>query len=135
MLQQEKTEHLDPLVTRPDSVHTVRCPSCYCFHHHHTTTAAAAIPKSQIRKVRDRVTQLEQIGVPEDALDGHAYHTYTLTSPDNSVQFVFKHNVQGRSMYAEGTVDAVLFLAKQRREGAKQCVYTMADVVGGGYLR
>jgi hypothetical protein len=84
--------------------------------------------QNQIRKVRDRVTQLESMGVPEDALDGHAFHTYTLTSPDDSVQFVFKHNVQGRSMYAQGTVDAVLFLAQKMREGAEQKVYSMADV-------
>jgi 4-hydroxy-tetrahydrodipicolinate reductase len=90
--------------------------------------------QSQIRKVRDRVTQLEQVGVPEDALDGHAYHTYTLTSPDGSVNFVFKHNVQGRSIYAQGTVDAVLFLAQKKREGAAQKVFTMADVVASGQL-
>lgn len=84
--------------------------------------------QNQIRKVRDRVTQLESMGVPEDALDGHAFHTYTLTSPDDSVQFVFKHNVQGRSMYAQGTVDAVLFLAQKMRDGAEQKVYSMADV-------
>lgn len=90
--------------------------------------------QNQIRKVRDRVTQLEVMGVPEDALDGHAYHTYTLTSPDDSVQFVFKHNVQGRSMYAEGTVDAVLFLAQKRREGAAQKVYSMADVAAADFI-
>lgn len=81
------------------------------------------------------MSQLEQMGVPEDALDGHAFHTYTLTSPDESVQFVFKHNVQGRSMYAEGTVDAVLFLAQKMREGAAQKVYSMSDVVAAGRLR
>jgi len=91
--------------------------------------------QNQIRKVRDRVTQLEQMGVPEEALDGHAFHTYTLTSPDDTVEFVFKHNVQGRSMYAEGTVDAVLFLAQKMREGAAQKVYSMADVVASGRLR
>jgi 4-hydroxy-tetrahydrodipicolinate reductase len=42
-------------------------------------------------------------GVPENALKGHAFHTYTLTSPDKSVQFELKHNVAGRTVYAEGT--------------------------------
>lgn len=32
---------------------------------------------------------------------------------ENSVTFEFQHNVCGRSIYAEGTVDAVLFLAKK----------------------
>ena len=32
------------------------------------------------------MTQLEGLGVPEDHLDGHAFHTYRLTSPDGTVQ-------------------------------------------------
>lgn len=91
--------------------------------------------QSQIRKVRDRLTQVDKMGVPEDALDGHAFHTYTLTSADGSVEFVFKHNVTGRSIYAEGTVDAVLFLAKKMQEGGEQKVYSMIDVLRAGYLR
>lgn len=90
--------------------------------------------QSQIRKIRDRESSL-RMGVPDDALDGHAFHTYTVTSADNSVEFVFKHNVTGRSIYAEGTVDAVLFLAKQMQENAEQKVYNMIDVLKAGYLR
>jgi len=91
--------------------------------------------QSQIQKIRDRIMQLEEMGVPEDALYGHAFHTYTLTSPDQSVQFVFKHNVTGRSIYAEGTVDAVFFLAKKMQEAASQKVYNMIDVLKEGALR
>ena len=39
--------------------------------------------------------------VPEDALKGHAYHTYSLVSEDGQVEFQFRHNVNGRSTYAE----------------------------------
>lgn len=91
--------------------------------------------ESQIRKVRDRETQLEVMKVPEDNLDGHAFHTYTLTSPDGTVEFKFKHNVVERTIYAEGTVDAVLFLAKKRAEGAEKKVYDMVDVLLEGTLR
>ena len=35
-------------------------------------------------------------GVPAEAMRGHAWHTYTLTSADGSVAFEFKHNVNGR---------------------------------------
>lgn len=48
---------------------------------------------------------------------------------------MFKHNVVERTIYAEGTVDAVLFLAKKRAEGAAQKVYTMVDVLLEGSLR
>jgi 4-hydroxy-tetrahydrodipicolinate reductase len=91
--------------------------------------------QSDIVKVRDRVTQLEVMGVPEDALDGHAFHTYRLTSGDGSVRFVFKHNVVGRSIYADGTVDAVLFLARKMQERAPQHVYSMVDVLRAGSWR
>lgn len=43
-------------------------------------------------------------------------------------QFKFKHNVVERSIYAEGTVDAVLFLAKKRSEGAEKKVYNMVGL-------
>ena len=51
--------------------------------------------------------------IPEytgDKGSGHAYHTYTITSEDETVEFVFKHNVKGRKVYAEGSVDAAEFL-------------------------
>merc|ERR1712118_551773 len=63
----------------------------------------------QIQKIRTPEKQKE-FGVPENALKGHAFHTYTLTSDDGSVQFELKHNICGRRTYAEGVVDGVLFL-------------------------
>jgi 4-hydroxy-tetrahydrodipicolinate reductase len=89
----------------------------------------------QIELIRDREQQLGRMHVPEESLLGHAYHTYQLTSPDGSVSFEFQHNVQGRSIYAEGTVDAVLFLAKQIEAGASQKLYNMVDVLKAGAMR
>lgn len=42
-------------------------------------------------------------------------------------QFSFKHNVVERTIYAEGTVDAVLFLAKKAAEGADKKVRRAAS--------
>jgi 4-hydroxy-tetrahydrodipicolinate reductase len=75
------------------------------------------------------------MNVPEDALLGHAYHTYQLISPDGSVSFEFQHNVCGRTIYAEGTVDAALFLARQIEQGASQKLYSMVDVLRAGAMR
>ncbi|CAM8908074.1 unnamed protein product [Rhodiola kirilowii] len=47
----------------------------------------------------------------------------------------FKHNVCGRSIYAEGTVDAVLFLAKKIQAKDGKCIYNMIDVLREGNLR
>lgn len=89
----------------------------------------------QITMIRDPEEQRKNMGVPEEHLKGHAYHTYTLTSPDGTVDFQFQHNVCGRSIYAQGTVDAVLFLAKKVQESADQKVYNMVDILRGGNMR
>lgn len=81
------------------------------------------------------MTQIDKMGVPSNALGGHAFHTYHLTSPDGSVNFEFQHNVCGRQIYAEGTVDAVLFLARQIAAGAPKKLYNMIDVLQAGAMR
>lgn len=58
-------------------------------------------------------------------------HPPTFTHPPRSVEFQFRHNVVGRRVYAEGTVDAVLFLAKQ--SGDKK-IYNMIDVLRSGAM-
>ncbi|CAJ1961077.1 unnamed protein product [Cylindrotheca closterium] len=86
-----------------------------------------------IEMVRDDKESIE-FGVSEDALKGHAFHTYTLTSSDGSVQFQLKHNVSGRTVYAEGTADAVKFLAKKVQSESEGKVYNMINVLEEGSL-
>jgi 4-hydroxy-tetrahydrodipicolinate reductase len=73
--------------------------------------------------------------VPESALQGHAYHTYRVVSADGSVSFEFQHNVVGRTTYAEGTVDACLFLHAQRAAGNPRTLFNMVDVLQAGAMR
>lgn len=76
-----------------------------------------------------------KFGVPEDALKGHAFHRYTLTSSDGSVEFALEHNVAGRTVYAEGTADACKFLIQQiDKQDSDPKVYTMVDVLAAGAL-
>ncbi|XP_047176284.1 4-hydroxy-tetrahydrodipicolinate reductase 2, chloroplastic-like [Vigna umbellata] len=89
----------------------------------------------QIKLIRDPRQQLEMVGVPEEHLSGHAFHMYHLTSPDDTVSFEFQHNVCGRSIYAEGTVDAVLFLAKKIEAKDEKRLYNMIDVLREGNMR
>jgi 4-hydroxy-tetrahydrodipicolinate reductase len=83
----------------------------------------------QIQMERDPDRQQEVWGIPKQYLSGHAWHTYTLISPDQTARFQFKHNVNGREIYAEGTMDAAAFLARKVSEGKKGKVYTMIDVL------
>lgn len=91
--------------------------------------------QSDIEKVRDAQQQATRMGVPDNFINGHAYHTYTLTSPDGSVTLEFKHNVRGREVYAEGTVDAAIFLSQQIKAGAEKKIYNMIDVLSAGAMR
>ncbi|KAL4431758.1 hypothetical protein ABPG77_002974 [Micractinium sp. CCAP 211/92] len=92
--------------------------------------------EDEIEKVRSPEEQVGRMGVPEAYVDaGHAFHTYTLTSPDGSVTLEFKHNVCGREVYAEGTVDACLFLHHQIKAGAEKKLYNMIDVLSAGAMR
>lgn len=83
--------------------------------------------KDQIVMIRDPEKQ-RAMGIPEDALGGHGWHSYTLRSPDGSIFFQFTHNVNGRDIYALGTLDAINFLAKNYQTGK---VYSMKDVLKG----
>jgi 4-hydroxy-tetrahydrodipicolinate reductase len=86
-----------------------------------------------IDMVRDDQESID-FGVPEDSLKGHAFHTYTLTSADGSVQFQLQHNVAGRTVYAEGTADAVKFLAGKVQSESEGKVYNMINVLEEGSL-
>ena len=85
--------------------------------------------EDEIIKEREPKIQTDQWGIPQEYLAGHGWHTYTLTSGDKTVRFEFSHNVNGRDVYARGTLDAVLFLADRVSEGAQGNVYTMIDVL------
>lgn len=84
---------------------------------------------SQIEKERDPKKQKDDWGVPEAFLGGHAWHTYTLTAKDGNSLFEFKHNINGRNIYIEGTLDALRFLNKKVKAGATGIVYSMIDVM------
>jgi 4-hydroxy-tetrahydrodipicolinate reductase len=88
---------------------------------------------SDIKMIRDANEQASN-GVPKDALTGHAWHTYTLTSSDGSVQFEFKHNVSGRRTYGEGVADAVKFLFDKVQSGSKKRTFNMIDVLSEGKM-
>lgn len=85
--------------------------------------------EDQIAKERDPEIQSSRWGIPEKYLTGHGWHTYTLISGDKTVCFEFTHNVNGREVYAQGTLDALLYLSTKLSEGARGQVYTMIDVL------
>jgi 4-hydroxy-tetrahydrodipicolinate reductase len=78
---------------------------------------------------RNPTVQREQWGIPEAYLSGHGWHTYRLTSPDKTVVFEFQHNVNGRDIYAGGTMDAVCYLDRQLKMKATGRIFSMIDVL------
>ncbi len=83
----------------------------------------------QIHQERDPRVQQTQWGVPEAYLGGHGWHTYTLISADQTTRFEFTHNINGREIYAEGTLDALRFLARKLEQGCSGQVFSMIDVL------
>jgi 4-hydroxy-tetrahydrodipicolinate reductase len=84
----------------------------------------------QIKMIREPKKQIE-FGVPKDSVQGHAWHTYTLKSADKSVLFEFTHNINGRNIYADGTLDGLRYLREKVGSGEKGKVYDMIDVLKG----
>ena len=84
--------------------------------------------EKDIQLVRNKEAQL-RMGIPEEALEGHAWHTYTLTSPDKTTSFSFVHNVNGRKIYVAGTIDALLALAQKIQRNDAPKVYSMIDIL------
>lgn len=87
--------------------------------------------ESQICMERDPHVQQTRWGIPAEHLAGHGWHTYTLVSPDGTVRFEFTHNVNGREIYALGTLDALIYLAHKIAAGARGQVFSMIDVLKG----
>jgi 4-hydroxy-tetrahydrodipicolinate reductase len=87
--------------------------------------------KDQIKMERDPAVQESQWGIPKAALGGHGWHSYSLTSEDGTVFFQFTHHVNGRDIYARGTLDAIYYLAGKIEQGASGRAFTMIDVLKG----
>jgi len=87
--------------------------------------------KEQINMERDPEVQQHTWGIPEAYLSGHGWHNYTLQSEDGTVFFQFTHNVNGRDIYAKGTLDAIHYLGKKVEQGVKGQVFSMIDVLKG----
>ena len=91
--------------------------------------------EGRIERIRDEPGQLA-FNVPKEYLGGHAFHTYTFTSGDGTVEFALQHNVCGREIYAEGTADAVAFVANIRSEGKfKKHLFNMIDLLQAGAMQ
>lgn len=86
---------------------------------------------ADIQKERDPATQMSKWGIPEQYLEGHGWHTYSLVSGDSTVRFEFTHNINGRDVYAAGTIDALVYLSQKVAQGVKGRMFTMIDVLKG----
>jgi 4-hydroxy-tetrahydrodipicolinate reductase len=87
--------------------------------------------EDQIVMERDPQVQKTRWAIPEGHLAGHGWHTYTLVSADGTVRFEFTHNVNGREIYALGTLDALLYLRDRVAAGERGRMFTMIDVLKG----
>ena len=87
--------------------------------------------KEEIIMERDPEIQKTEWQIPEAYLEGHGWHTYTLRSDDDTVMFQFTHNVNGRDIYAKGTIDGIRYLYEKLQKGDTGRVFSMIDVLKG----
>ena len=85
--------------------------------------------ENEIQKERDPEIQKNEWHIPEEHLDGHGWHTYTLDSADKTARFAITHNISGRDIYAEGTLDGVAYLQGKISKGIQGSVFSMIDVL------
>ena len=86
-----------------------------------------------IEKIRDPEIQKTDLGIPDQYISGHGWHTYTLEAPDGSALFELTHNINGRQIYVSGTFDAVVFLKNKIDTNAvDRNLFTMIDVLTAG---
>lgn len=85
--------------------------------------------EDDIQMERNPENQKNLWNIPEQYLDGHGWHTYTLDSADKTSRFAITHNISGRDIYADGTLDAVAYLHGKVKEKIKGKVYSMIDVL------
>src|SRR5690606_16513587 len=64
---------------------------------------------SEMDSIRDPEQQ-RALGVPEEHLRGHGWHWYEARSAAGDVILELSHRINGRRVYAEGTLRAVEFL-------------------------
>lgn len=95
-------------------------------------TALGARPtEPAIASVRDPQTQ-RALGIPVEHLTGHGWHWYTLGSPAGDVRLELAHHVNGRRVYAEGTLQAALYLVERLTAGSRGEAFSMTDVLAAG---
>jgi 4-hydroxy-tetrahydrodipicolinate reductase len=90
---------------------------------------------SDITMIRDDGESQRRLNVPAEYVSGHAFHTYRVESLDKTVAFEYRHNVCGRSVYGEGTIDAAQFLWKKIEEKSTQKRFSMIDVLTAGSMQ
>jgi len=92
----------------------------------------APLSKDHIIMVRNPESQKAALGISDEYLGGHGYHTYTLKLPDGTVLVEVKHNILGRKPYVDGILADIRFL--YFKKGAEGQVYTQIDQMRGPYL-
>lgn len=87
-------------------------------------------PGSQINSVRDAAAQ-EELGVPAQFIDGHAWHSYRFKTKGAVPAFAatLEHNVNGRELYAAGAISAAKFLFSKVLAGSRGEIFSMIDVL------
>ncbi len=96
----------------------------------HFENLGCGMDSAPISSIRSPEKQRE-LGVPEAHLSGHGWHWYRLVSEDESTVLELSHQVNGRRIYAEGTLKALDYLMSKVEQKRHGTVWSMRDVLSG----
>ncbi|MBI5154778.1 dihydrodipicolinate reductase [Candidatus Poribacteria bacterium] len=93
--------------------------------------AALGLPASvdQIKMIREPGVQRQELSVPAEHVNGHAYHFYEIATKSGDVRVELSHRVHGRRVYAHGALVAAEFLQARIEAGSRGEVFDMIDVL------
>ena len=82
-----------------------------------------------IKMIRDSETQLA-MGIKEEFLGGHGWHTYTFRRGEDKIGYF--HDFNGRDAYVDGAMRAFIFMGEQAELGVRGRMFSMIDVIKAG---
>jgi 4-hydroxy-tetrahydrodipicolinate reductase len=83
------------------------------------------VPHNKIKSVRNPETQTNQIGIPEEFIDRHAYHNIVIADGNDEVTLETK--VLGHQSYTNGVKKIIELLLKNNFEKRKYSVMELID--------
>jgi dihydrodipicolinate reductase len=91
----------------------------------HFADSLGVAPKNII-SIRDKNTQITEVGIPNDFLDAHAFHKVSISNGDENI--VIETTVLGHRSYSQGVAELVKAILNKNLESRKYSILEMMEL-------